>query len=460
TFARFPEYTERERLEQDGALGVEPLRLPSDSIAFIASGGLQRGARIRLMRIETQLTWTIENVHGRRRAWRNAAGASVVPLDVARARSEVERRFGGTSESATAINEADQWTVGRTREADFPLFRIALNDPAAHEIYLAAISGEVLQASTRAERAWTWIGAIPHWIYPAILRRQRALWSRSVIALAMFGLLVTGSGLIAGVQAAWARRRMRRRPGAVASPSVNRLLRLHQRIGLGFGLFASGWLFSGALSLTPFDWTGPDPSDAVLARIHAGIIDPKRLADLPLTAALDHCAQVLSVRELELAAFGGSLVIVCSDAAAQTRIIDLDDPTLSARRTLPVARLRAAWPAPTDMVAFELLDTADDYYYPTHAESSIAKPYLRVRVRDREQTAFYVDPARALLVAHFTARKRWERWLYHGLHSLDFPVLYRHRVVWRSVVCSAMLAGLTLSLLGLTVRRRRHWRRR
>jgi hypothetical protein len=205
---------------------------------------------------------------------------------------------------------------------------------------------------------------------------------------------------------------MRRRCGATSRASANPLLRWHQRIGLGFGLFASGWLFSGALSLTPFDWSGPEPSAVVLARVHAGITDRASLAALPLTAALAHCSAGLSVRELELAAFGGTLVAVCSDVDAQTRIVDLRDPALTARRRLPIDRLRAAWREEPSEIAFALCAAPDDYYYQTYADPPIALPFLRVQLRDREQTAFYVDPARATLLAHFTRRKRVERWLY------------------------------------------------
>lgn len=36
------------------------------------------------------------------------------------------------------------------------------------------------------------------------------------------------------------------------------------------------------------------------------------------------------------------------------------------------------------------------------------------------------------------------RWLYHGLHSLDFPWLYNHRPLWDIVVITFMLGGTAL----------------
>jgi hypothetical protein len=38
------------------------------------------------------------------------------------------------------------------------------------------------------------------------------------------------------------------------------------------------------------------------------------------------------------------------------------------------------------------------------------------------------------------------RWLYHGLHSLDFPWLYKHRPIWDVIVITFMLGGTALSV--------------
>jgi hypothetical protein len=53
------------------------------------------------------------------------------------------------------------------------------------------------------------------------------------------------------------------------------------------------------------------------------------------------------------------------------------------------------------------------------------------------------------------------RWLYHGLHSLDFPFLYNRRPLWDIVVMVLSLGGLALSTTTMVPawrRLRRHWR--
>jgi hypothetical protein len=54
------------------------------------------------------------------------------------------------------------------------------------------------------------------------------------------------------------------------------------------------------------------------------------------------------------------------------------------------------------------------------------------------------------------------RWLYHGLHSLDFPFLYHRRPLWDVVVILLSLGGIASVATSLTPawrRLRRHAQR-
>jgi len=43
------------------------------------------------------------------------------------------------------------------------------------------------------------------------------------------------------------------------------------------------------------------------------------------------------------------------------------------------------------------------------------------------------------------------RWLFHGLHSLDLPWLYRHRPLWDITVIALMLGGTALCATSLVL---------
>ena len=51
-----------------------------------------------------------------------------------------------------------------------------------------------------------------------------------------------------------------------------------------------------------------------------------------------------------------------------------------------------------------------------------------------------------------TATRRWvSRWLYSGLHSLNFPWLYNNRPLWDIVVITFMLGGTALCVTSLVL---------
>jgi len=58
-------------------------------------------------------------------------------------------------------------------------------------------------------------------------------------------------------------------------------------------------------------------------------------------------------------------------------------------------------------------------------------------------------------VEGYVTRSRWNRWLYHGLHSMDLPWLYRHRPAWDLMVLTLMLGGTALSVTAMVIA----WRR-
>jgi hypothetical protein len=95
-----------------------------------------------------------------------------------------------------------------------------------------------------------------------------------------------------------------------------------------------------------------------------------------------------------------------------------------------------------------LLDRPDAYYY---SRTTLPLPVLRVKFDDGAGTWLYIDPVVSRVVARFTTRERVQRWLYHGLHSLDFPFLYQRRPLWDIVVVTLCLGGAFLSFIGVVI---------
>src|SRR5262249_46005167 len=89
----------------------------------------------------------------------------------------------------------------------------------------------------------------------------------------------------------------------------------------------------------------------------------------------------------------------------------------------------------------------DWYYY--DRDATLPLPVLRVRFADRPQTWLYLDPASGAVVRREQRLSRLNRWLYHGLHSLDFPFLYWRRPLWDIVMIVLSLGGLASAVTSM-----------
>ena len=65
------------------------------------------------------------------------------------------------------------------------------------------------------------------------------------------------------------------------------------------------------------------------------------------------------------------------------------------------------------------------------------------------ETWLYVDPAMSQPLALVHRLTRLERWLFNGLHSLDFSAFYNSRPAWDIVMLVLLVGGLISSFLGL-----------
>ena len=101
--------------------------------------------------------------------------------------------------SAGLALERDQWTAAQGFNPCRPLVRVELDGDDGLELYVSPGAAEVVGETRRAERAWNWVGAIPHWIYFTELRRWPERWHHVVVWLSLPGMLLAATGLIIGV---------------------------------------------------------------------------------------------------------------------------------------------------------------------------------------------------------------------------------------------------------------------
>ena len=337
-----------------------------------------------------------------------------------------------------ALDRADQWTISQRRE--LPLHKIGVDDAHRTELYVSERLGEVVVQTTRGSRALAWIAAIPHWLYFAPLRLNDRLWRQVILWSSGLGVVSALAGLMLAVT------QFKVRYGG--------LFWWHYTTGAIVGVFALTWVFSGLLSMEPWYWASSDEGPSEVPRALSGgsldlsafpPIDPARLRE----AAPD------GVKEIDFRRIQDEPFYVIRRATSRPAAVAAG--SLVPRREFfaidsILRRVRDAEPD-TALAASDLLSDYDGYYYDRDRTRPL--PVLRIKLDDPYRTWIYVDPALSEMVATVTRRERLQRWLYHGLHSLDFPFWYYRRPLWDIGVIALCGGGAVLSLLGVVL----GWRR-
>jgi len=332
-----------------------------------------------------------------------------------------------------SIETEDQWTVSGEFRRLRPLLKYSW--PSGEEVYVSTVTAQVEQYTTRGSRLAAWCGAIPHWLYFTALRKNGPLWNRVVI---WSSGIATFAGILGLIVGAWIAVPARRIP-------YSGMKRWHTVLGLGFGVIACTWAFSGMLSMDPFPIEeGDDAAAAIAGALRGG------RPDLAVFSARDALARVdAPVKQIELAMFAGEPVYIAHANPPEVRIVPLNGdpaPGFDAARILEVAA-RAA--APARIAESRLVSEYESYYIDRHGELPL--PAVFLRLDDPQKTMFYIDAKSARIVASYGNLSRWNRWLYHGLHSMDFPWLYNYRPLWDIVVISFMIGGTALCVTSLVL---------
>ena len=344
-------------------------------------------------------------------------------------RTAAEAHFDGV------LTRADQWTVSGEFVPLRPLWKYSW--PDGEEVYVSAVTGRVEQYTTRASRLGAYFGAIPHWLYFTPLRQNGRLWSRIVIGLSGAATLTALFGLLASI---WMYAPNRRVPYAGTK-------RLHVILGLFFGIIACTWSFSGMLSMDPFPIRSAGPGSG--ARIERALRG--RLPSLDSFPAVRQAlaASSLRVKDLEFRSFAGRPVYLAVDSPLRTQVIPSVGGPVATFDVHRIQQLIAEAVQPVPVAEFRWLTEYDAYYLDRHRGQPL--PVLLVRLNDAEDSRYYVDPRTAEIVGGYSSAAWVTRWLYHGLHSLNFPWLYEHRPAWDLVVLALLAGGSALSITSILI---------
>ena len=445
----FPSVTPEARLERAARLHADAVKL-SPAQAWAASGEPGEPLRARLHVLDGRPLYRFQTRDGERQVYADSGERRLpVSADAALRIASAWTGQPASGASVETLDDADQWTVLGSFRSLRPLWKHSW--PNGEHVYVSPKSGEVVQYTTTTTRIGAYLGPIPHWFYFTPLRKHQARWEAVVVYTSGLGTIAAVFGLVVGLIVLSPSKRHRHAGRRTFFP-YSGYKRWHLFIGLIVGAGAITWAYSGMLSMEPF----APPQRAADAENARDAL--RRALRGPLVVhAFDrrHPREVLGgvteagVKELELVAIGEEPMYLATTGPNDTRMVRLDGQVL---RAFDEAALGAIVGKAVGEPGVADLRTASEYdrYY-LDRRGRLPLPVLLARLNDSDRSRFYIDPRTARIVGSYNASEWNSRWLYHGLHSLDFPWLYNHRPAWDVVVITFMLGGTALSVTSVVL---------
>jgi uncharacterized iron-regulated membrane protein len=355
-------------------------------------------------------------------------GEPVEPLTEAQALMVAQRFAAGNGIAGSAVSlgeiDIDQWTIQSARR-NRPVFHFDYGDRAGTEVYVSGATGELFQKTTAKSRFLAWIGVIPHWLYPTILRQNGPLWSQIVIWTSVIGTFLTVTGLYVGVA------RFKKRRNGRWSPFFGWWY-WHHMIGLVFGVLTLTWVFSGLMTMNPWGLLEGARSP-IASHFRSASNWAETKSYLTAHAALPAAPEL---RQLRAAPFGKTLYVEAITPGAPPARLDAAAQPAQVREAEVRALVNRLG---SPVKSFTRMEREDEYYYGHHDKPEL--PVYRAILNDAEQTRIYIGARDGALKRVLGKEARLSRWVRTGMHDLDIGWL-RNPWVWYPVV-GLLLLGVT-----------------
>lgn len=333
---------------------------------------------------------------------------------------------------AGELTSPDQWTFEDTRS--LPMQKITADDEAHTHLYISEETAEPEVITTRGARALAWFAAIPHWMYFSWLRANGPAWRQVVLWTSGIGVILAGLGIMLGFT---------QYPTRYVG-----IMRWHYITGVAFGVFSLTWVFSGLLSMEPFFWASDGGTgDRIPQALRGGPLDLAAFPKLPPAQP--------GLKEIDFLRVQGEPYFVTHSVGSEPRLVSAHSFEVRSQ-AFPtdslMARVRQGNPG-VPIAEAAVLSSYDSYYHATERKPPL--PVLRVKFADPDATWFYIDPRISQVVGRFTRRERLQRWIYHGLHSLDFNFWTYQGWAWTVAMVALNAGGALLSGIGVIIGIRR-----
>lgn len=427
-YKSFPFLSENDRINSNELTHLEFEKTSHPAIVF-NKDSVQEIRQLRINTILNKLVYHIETISGKRIS-RYANNGDVFNLDKTKALLIAKNATGLNSKGKVSIlKEVDQWIPRPKYIQHLPVYKVEFENEQHTWVHISSLTGEPLNITTYSDRFWAWVGAIPHWIYFKDIRIHRGLWRQLICWLSGLGLLMTLSGIITGLV------RYKKKPKASFKRFKNKWYNLHYYFGLGFGLFVCTWTFSGFMSMTPFNWVPSSSLSIEETNVWQGKQFTLESINNEEWNTFKNIASKSEFREVHFSLFNNRFF------TKKIHTNSVENNCITNLKYIPskedyVSRINTF--NQQEKVTQSLsLKTYDNYYYDRKNKKTLPV----TKIITNQNTFFYVHPKTNRILLKSTPEKRTERWIYHGLHSLDFSMLTNNRPLWDIVMIFLLVGG-------------------
>jgi uncharacterized iron-regulated membrane protein len=436
-FVAFPALSSHDRHAASGEINLDRVLVPPSQVLFKVPNPVD----FRLVSRAGRPAYLAQSNNGAWTALSAQTGEIVSDLSRAEARGIAENFGSAVAVAVAGPFNYDQWIVHQHFDPFRPFYRVRLDDAQRTDLYVSARSGEVLQRTRLAERAWNWTGAVIHWIYFTPLRQSWWAWNQVVWWVSLAALLSSATGTWLGI----VRMAANRSAGRRGMSPFRGWMRWHHVIGLFASIIVITWMLSGWLSMDH----GRVFSMGHATEIQASRLSGASIADSVKSTTIESLQKVGPATEIAFNAINGQAFLTAyMPRGGDARITFLGaqlTPLPSVPEAMLLAGVRNVWSN-----AREAPNSSgyDGLYRLAESAGGDTAGFIG---GDGSSFRAYVDKYSGRFVAVMDLSRRSYAWIYYGLHTLEFPGLIEHPMLRTTLVLSLLALGFASSTTGIVL---------
>ena len=348
------------------------------------------------------------------------------------------------------LRKLEVWIPFGQLKKDLPIYKFYFDGPEHYQLYISSRTGNILQFSSREQRFWAWIGAIPHWLYITSIRQDIQKWDTLLYWSCLLSLIMCISGIFLGIRAYW----LARRKGFLHSPYTKPWFRWHHITGFFFGIFICTWLFSAWAPISPtfsnlFN-NNKKAGNAFRSRPSIPAAPPIEKYNLDYRKAIAEVSKTHGpVKEITWSNYNDIPLyklrtvekeIILDASADSIRPFQITEETIYAA----VKKLTA------DTVHYTIVKMQEYDNYYISRRRTLPLPVYKVTLDNESGDCYYYN-LKSFQPQHYDNNGRWKRWAFRGLHRLDFKFLIDRPVLWTIVMWGLLLGCAFVSVSGIVL---------